>query len=90
MESTLKGFGDQLAYDVNLRDFVRKSYELLKGAVNIPIDEKGEKFYSNYLIKTSQYNRIKSAYLNKLRVKIATSFAKAQYFTASRIPAQTL
>ena len=90
LESTLKGFGNQLAYDNNLRDFIYKSYELLKGAVNIPIDEKGEKFYSNYLINVSQYDRFKRAYLNKLRVKIATSFAKAQYFTASRIPAQTL
>lgn len=90
LESTLKGLGNELAYDTNLKDLLYKTQSLLAGAPKLPIGEDGKPFKSDYLVSTSKYNLIQKKYLNNLKDKITSSFAKAQYFTASRIPAQTL
>lgn len=90
LEKTLKGLGNNLAYDADLKELLYKTQGLLIGATKLPVDEKGKEIKSDYIVSTRTYNVIQKKYLNKLKNKVASSFAKAQFFTASRIPAQTL
>ena len=90
LQKTLKGLGNKLAYDINLKEFIDKTQSLLLGATKLPTDEFGKEVWSDYQISTSRYNIYQKKYLNNLKSKITSSFAKAQFFTASRIPAQTL
>lgn len=90
LEKTLKGLGNNLAYNSNLKDLLYKIQDLLDGATKLPVDEKGREIKSDYIVSTRKYNVIQKKYLDKLKNNIASSFEKAQFFTASRIPAQTL
>lgn len=90
LQHTLKGLGNELSYDTNLKDLLYKIQSLLVGASKLPVDEFGKEVWADYPISTSKYNLFQKKYLNNLKDRITSSFAKAQFFTASRIPAQTL
>lgn len=90
LSKTMRGLGNELAYDTNLKELLRKTADLLDGAPKLPKDEFGQDVYSDFVVSSRLYNIHQKNYLKKLKEKITSSFAKAQFFTASRIPAQTL
>lgn len=81
MQRIFNNLSDRLNYDENLSKYVLE----LKKIVDSGVAKDGMISYSSRL-KT----RALGAYNDSLLEKQYTSFLKSQYFTASRIPAQTL
>ena len=81
MQRIFKNLSDRLNYDENLSRYVLE----LKKIVDSGVAKDGMILYSSRL-KTNALG----AYNESLLEKQYTSFLKSQYFTASRIPAQTL
>ena len=81
-EATLKGFGNELAYDQNLKELIYNIQSLYQGATTDDL--------TDYNISTKKYKKYIRDYYYSLEDKIKSSYEKAQEFTASRIPAQTL
>ena len=90
LESTIRPLADQLSYDQDLKQMLYDTHTLLKGASKLEKDSEGKEIYNDYIIHKRKYNKVLSEYQNNLKNSIKSSYLKSQYFTASRIPAQTL
>lgn len=90
LEATLKPLANRLSYNQDLKNMLYETQSLLQGATQILEDADGNKIYNNFIINKRKYNNILSKYQDNLRTSIKSSYLRAQYFTASRIPAQTL
>lgn len=80
LTSTLHNFGTRLNYNPELSDYILKLSDLLSKVKPV----------GGYKISNKQLNALLKEYNNNIANTIYTSFLRAQYFTSSRIPAQTL
>lgn len=85
LESTIKGLGNHLSYDTNLKEHLFEIHDQLLAPALITSGGFGD-----FKLSSLKYNKLKRKYADNMKNKIRASFEKAQYFTASRIPAQTL
>lgn len=82
LKHTLGIFATKLSYDKNLQKLVTDYHDVLQQV------KEGEEGPFN--IKRIKLNKIIRDYRNSIKVKKFSSFQKSLFFTASRIPAQTL
>ena len=80
LNSTLHNFGVKLNYNQYLSSYVLKIQELLSKTKPV----------GGYKLSTKQLNVLLKEYNQNLSNSIYNSFLRSQYFTSSRIPAQTL
>jgi hypothetical protein len=52
----MRGLGNELAYDTNLKDLLFKTADLLKGAPILPKDEFGQDVYADFPVSSRLYN----------------------------------
>ena len=81
MQRVFNGLSNSLGYDKDLSEYVKS----LKKVLDSGVEKDGMIMYS-----ARSRSRALGAYSNLLAQKQYTSFLKSQYFTVSRIPAQTL
>lgn len=84
LQETLYGLSVEINYDQELSNYVKKLSELMKNAN--PDKTNDNKFTIKQIILNKALRQFNKTNQNKR----FTSFMKSQYFTVSRIPAQTL